>query len=142
MNYQRILVPIDFSDDALSAFQVAIDSFASPDRTLILLHVVDSHPRGVEDYQQHNADFVEEKKHKLNSLGHSRRDLWKDVEILIESGRPTDVIIQTAKQESADLVIMGSHGDGGFTKSLFGSTTYDVARKVKCSVMISKRQSQ
>ncbi|MFY7940438.1 MAG: universal stress protein [Burkholderiaceae bacterium] len=34
---------------------------------------------------------------------------------------------------------MGSHGTGGLGKMLFGSTTYDVARKVRCSVLISKR---
>lgn len=37
------------------------------------------------------------------------------------------------------LVIMGSHGTGGLGKMLFGRTTHDVARKVRCSVLIGKR---
>ena len=75
----------------------------------------------------------------MNTLGNSRKDGWQEVVTLTESGKPADIIIATVKNEGTDLVIMGSHGTSGIGKVLFGSTTYDVARKVKCSVMISKR---
>jgi nucleotide-binding universal stress UspA family protein len=139
MNYNRILVPIDFSADSLSAYQVALTHFAGQDKTLILLHVIEHGLTDIDPIQQVRANFIEETKRKLTTLGNSRKGDWKEVDTLIESGRPTDLIILTAKQTNADLVILGCHGTGGVTQGLFGSTTYDVARKVKCSVMISKR---
>lgn len=139
MTYQRVLVPIDFSDDALSAFQVALDHFAGPDRSLVLLHVVDPADSELQQAPEIRAGLVEERRRRMTTLGNSRKDAWKEVVALVESGKPADVIIATAKNEGVDLVIMGSHGSGSLGKLLFGSTTYDVARKVKCSVMISKR---
>ncbi len=139
MNHQRVLVPIDFSDDSLSAFQTALDHFAGADRSLVLLHVVDSKDSEFQQAPEIRSELFEERRRRMQTLGNSRRDGWKDVSVLIEPGKPADVIIATAKNESADIVIMGSHGAGSLGKVLFGSTTYDVARKVKCSVMISKR---
>jgi nucleotide-binding universal stress UspA family protein len=139
VTYQRVLVPIDFSDDALSAFQVALDHFAGPERSLVLLHVVDPADSELQQAPEIRAGLVEERRRRMTTLGNSRKGAWKEVVALVESGKPADVIIATAKNENADLVIMGSHGSGSLGKLLFGSTTYDVARKVKCSVMISKR---
>jgi nucleotide-binding universal stress UspA family protein len=136
MIYQRILVPIDFSDDALSAYQVALDYYAGNDKTLILLHVIEDYD--IERHSQTEHDYAEGKKRQLRTLGNSRKDEWKEVVVLIESGKPIDKILGTVKLEEADLVVMGSHGSGGIAQGLFGSTTYSVARKVKCSVMISK----
>lgn len=135
MPYQRILVPIDFSDASLTAFQLALDHYAHADRTLVLLHVVTA--GGGEDLAAQSA-AAEEARRRITTLGNSRKSAWKDVETLVEAGKPTDLIIATAQRESVDLVIMGSHGAGGVRQMLFGSTTYDVARKVRCSVLISK----
>lgn len=139
MTYQRILVPIDFSDDSLTAFQVALDHFAGPDKSLVLLHVVDPNDSQLQQAPEIRAGLVEERRRRMNTLGNSRKDGWKEVVTLTESGKPADIIIATVKNEGTDLVIMGSHGSSGIGKVLFGSTTYDVARKVRCSVMISKR---
>jgi len=135
MPYQRILVPIDFSDASLTAFQLALDHYAHPDRTLVLLHVVTA--GGGQDLAAQSA-AAEEARRRITTLGNSRKAAWKDVETLVEAGKPTELIITTAQREGVDLVIMGSHGTGGVRQMLFGSTTYDVARKVRCSVLISK----
>ncbi len=142
MSFQRILVPIDFSNDSLNAFQVALDRFAGPEHTLVLLHVVD--PSGPEMQQppEIRAKLVDDLRRRLTTLGNSRKDGWKEVVTTVESGKPSDIIIATAKNESADMVIMGSHGASGISKVLFGSTTYDVARKLTCSVMICKRANK
>lgn len=141
MTYQRILVPIDFSDDSLTAFQVALDHFAGQEKSLVILHVVDPSDSQLQQPTEIRAALVEERRRRMNTLGNSRKDAWKEVVSLTESGKPADIIIATAKNEATDLIIMGSHGSSGIGKVLFGSTTYDVARKVKCSVMISKRAS-
>ncbi|MES2888785.1 MAG: universal stress protein [Pseudomonadota bacterium] len=137
MSFSCILVPIDFSDDSLTAYQTALDLFVSPQRTLILLHAVDNR---VDDLAQDQGGgkALEERRRQLASLGNRRKAEWKDVVTLIEGGKPIDLIISTAKQMAVDLIVMGPGTSTGLVKGLFGSTTYDVARRVKCSVMISK----
>jgi nucleotide-binding universal stress UspA family protein len=61
------------------------------------------------------------------------------LDVQVALGQPTEKIIEAVTAHAINLVIMGSHGIGGLGKMLFGSTTYDVARKVRCSVLISKR---
>jgi universal stress protein A len=139
MSYRHVLVPIDFSDDSLSAYQVALDHFTGSDTSLFLLHVIEQSVLEIHQDPHLRNQFIDSKKRQLSTLGNGRRGDWKDVVTLVESGKPTDTIIATARQLNADLVVMGSHGSSGLTKRLFGSTTYDVARQVKCSVMISKR---
>lgn len=139
MSFQRILVPIDFSEDSLFAFQVALDHYAGKDKALVLVHVIDPHANEMNQGREMGSALIEERRRALTTLANSRRDLWGEVEALIESGKPADAIIAVAKAEHTDLVIMGSHGSSGLGHVLFGSTTYEVARKLKCSVMISKR---
>jgi nucleotide-binding universal stress UspA family protein len=139
MTYRQVLVPVDFSDDSLSAYQVALDHFASPEASLVLLHVIEQSELDIHQDQHLRTQFIEAKKRQLATLGNGRRSDWKEVSTLVESGKPTATIISIARQITADVVVMGSHGQSSLTKRLFGSTTYDVARELKCSVMISKR---
>ena len=137
MKYRHILVPIDFSTYSLSAYQSALDHFADAESSLILLHVVELDP---EEFSGHQigSDLVAQRRKQLQTLGNSHRNRWKEVSTLVEAGKPTQLIIETARREKVDLVMMGSHGSGSLVKALFGSTTYDVARKLECSVLICK----
>lgn len=140
MSFGCILVPIDFSNESLTAYQTALDHFISPERTLILLHAFESR---VDDLSQdqRSGNLLEEKRRQLATLGNRRKSEWKDVLTLIEGGKPVDLIIATARQMPVELIIMGAGSSTGLVKGLFGSTTYDVARKVKCSVMITKPEA-
>ena len=43
-------------------------------------------------------------------------------EILIKNGDPAEIIVQTAKEQKCDLIVMGTHGHSGITDVLIGST--------------------
>lgn len=139
MTIQRILVPIDFSNDSLHAFQTANERFAGPEQSLVLVHVVDAASSEMQQPPEVRAALVEDLRRRLYTMGNGCKPSWKDVFTTIESGKTAEAIIATAKSEKVDLVIMGSHGASGIAKALFGSTTYDVARKLECSVMIVKQ---
>ena len=51
-------------------------------------------------------------------------------------GQPADVITQYAKESSADLVVVGAHGQSTIEKMLIGSTSETVARHAPCPVLI------
>ena len=51
-------------------------------------------------------------------------------------GRPADAIVEYAEQENVDLIVMGSHGMGGFRRFFFGSVTHKVALSTHKSILI------
>ena len=135
----QILVPIDFSADSLSALQVANDRFARPGATLTLVTAVDAADT-LSEYAGLRGQVVGmhevDTQQRLQLLANTHRSQWKDVLIIVEVGKPSDVILSAAQTSHADLVLMGSHGKSTLARKLFGGTTYHVARKLACSVMV------
>jgi nucleotide-binding universal stress UspA family protein len=58
-------------------------------------------------------------------------------EVAIE-GPAKLVIVEEAKRWNADLIIVGSHGYGGLTRFLLGSTSHAVVLHSPCSVEVVK----
>lgn len=56
--------------------------------------------------------------------------------IRTESGKPGDVIIQTACQEKAGLIVIGSRGQGKLKRTMSGSVSDYVLHHSKCPVVI------
>lgn len=54
----------------------------------------------------------------------------------IAAGDPRDVIIETAKNEPFDLIVLGSRGLNFASRMLLGSVSTDVAQRAPCPVLI------
>jgi nucleotide-binding universal stress UspA family protein len=54
-------------------------------------------------------------------------------------GPPRQVILDEAARLGADLIVMGSHGYGAWSRFLLGSVSQSVVTHAKCSVEIVKR---
>ena len=61
---------------------------------------------------------------------------------LVKLGKPYTEIIEFAKSENVDLIVIGSHGHTGVEHLLFGSTAEKVIRKSTCPVLIVRPQPQ
>jgi universal stress protein A len=57
------------------------------------------------------------------------------VRIEVTVGDPSEAILQTSRRLEAGLVVMGTHGLGGFRKLLLGSTTEQVLRRTEWPVL-------
>jgi nucleotide-binding universal stress UspA family protein len=53
----------------------------------------------------------------------------------VRTGQPADVILETASAVAADLIVMGTHGLGGFRKWVLGSTTEHALRRTATPVL-------
>jgi len=53
-------------------------------------------------------------------------------------GRAADKIIETAKTQNVDLIVIGSRGLGGIKEIFLGSVSDRVADEAKCPVLIVK----
>ena len=57
-------------------------------------------------------------------------------EILIESGPPAEVIVETARKRNCDLIVMGTHGLSAIADALIGSTAKWVVRQSPIPVLV------
>jgi nucleotide-binding universal stress UspA family protein len=54
-------------------------------------------------------------------------------------GDPRVALIEVARREHADLLVVGSHGRTGLTKLVLGSVASHVATHAPCSVLVVRR---
>jgi nucleotide-binding universal stress UspA family protein len=57
-------------------------------------------------------------------------------EILIKTGAPPEIIVQTAKERNCDLIVVGTHGHGIISEVLIGSTAKWVVRHSPIPVLV------
>jgi nucleotide-binding universal stress UspA family protein len=61
-----------------------------------------------------------------------------DAQAFVMSGKPADAIVEIAKDKSADLVVVGSHGRTGLDRLLMGSVAERVIVLSSCAVLVVK----
>ena len=61
-----------------------------------------------------------------------------DVSRVVEMGDPATAILELARRESVDLVVVGSHGRSGFERFLLGSVSGRVVEHAPCDVLVVK----
>lgn len=139
--YQRILVPTDFSEGVKEALSHAAALGREYKSTLILLHVLDSrfYPSGFfpsyDYFTRLLTEFKAKAKAEMENLSRSPRFRGIPLESQIREGDPATAIVEAAKDEKADLVVMGTHGQTALEHVLVGSTAEKVVRTCPCPVL-------
>jgi len=62
----------------------------------------------------------------------------RQVKTRIEDGNPTKCILECAKQEGADLIVVGSRGLGDLASLLMGSVSHKVSHLAECTCITVK----
>jgi universal stress protein A len=143
---RKVLYCADFSENSAAARMCAIEYAKTFRATLTILHVVNSRllgyptladrlPLDMALLQQNIEEGVKEELELLAS--DCRRDL-DDVEGHYRTGAPAEEIVRFAKEESVDLIVMGTHGWGGLRLLVVGSTAENVLRTAACPVLTVK----
>lgn len=129
MPYQRIIVPLDGSPLAELAAEHAAELARLCQSHLIFLRVVD--PGGEHEAAQYLF--------QVNQEAHYE---GLDTEAMVRFGKPAEVIVQTAAEMKADLVLLSSHGRTGLARQVFGSVAEAVVRLAPCPVTVVKTHLQ
>lgn len=129
----HVLIPTDFSDNALNAAIYAVRLFGEEGNTFTLLHAYRM-PHGtagamwnVAEMLAHDAkeDLGEFHKQLLNALP----DMKPEFELCCEHGDLPNVVNRfKADPVPPDLVVMGTQGASGLKETLFGSNTASVIK--------------
>lgn len=143
METQHYLVPLDFSEHADKAFQYAIELAQKVPAHLTLLHVIHTMPLGVTEIgaslpyaylQEMEAGIAQAMDAYLQRVRAAKlRGAVKTVH-----GVPFQEIVECAKTDKVDLIIMGTHGRTGLQHALLGSVAEKVVRLAPCSVLVTR----
>jgi nucleotide-binding universal stress UspA family protein len=146
--FSRILVAVDGSAHANRAVECAANLANKYGAELILLHVMASlgsarippdldelarieHIDATEaDVRRRVAEEILQAAEKL-ALGQGA----KQVRILIGVGHAAEMIVEHAKEEAANLIVMGRRGLGSASGLLVGSVSHKVAHLSQCPCM-------
>jgi universal stress protein A len=145
MNIRTILCPTDFSEPAAQALKMARGLALRFDARLLLLHVSEPVPLlasphvggavvnfDVPGYQEAR---LEQAQQHLDELVERQKSSDLQLEGKLREGLPADVIMETAEQEKADLIVIATSGRGAFRRFLFGSVAEKVVRGAPCPVL-------
>lgn len=137
---KTILFPTDFSERAESAFRLACALARDYDARLLICHV-NMPATGV--YGEMGvipppaADMEESLRRKLLSI---RPEGDVAFEHYFMVGDPAWEIVELARVQNADLIVMGTHGRRGLGRLLMGSVAERVVRSAECPVVTLRSQ--
>jgi nucleotide-binding universal stress UspA family protein len=144
MTAQRFLVPVDFSEYANQALEYAISLASKLDARLTLLHVIQSLPLGGVDMgvtlpYTYMHDLEAEITSGMEAYLEQVTAAGLEGEIAVVHGVPFQEIIETAKTQQVDLIVMGTHGRTGLQHVLLGSVAEKVVRLAPCPVLVVRQ---
>lgn len=125
---KKILVPTDFSENALKAALYAAEIARKSGATVCLLHAAE---RGNEYLYQpfpYHQPVLSNDLAQLTDFAASLTEVYNGIyiEIALRRGIATDAIVEFAHANAFDFIVMGTKGATGFREVLFGSTTANV----------------
>jgi nucleotide-binding universal stress UspA family protein len=138
---KKILFPIDFA----SAYETLVPWVATLaakfDATVYVLFVAQdlSHfatfyvPHGnIQSFQEQALESA--RKRMAATVTEQFKD-FAQLETRVELGAAADKILELAKKEAIDLIIMGAHGRKGLERAIFGSVADKVVAAAPCPVL-------
>lgn len=142
--FKKILVTIDGSDPAKHALGFGTDLAERNGAELVVLTVVPTVPlystgEGGLLYYSRFIDDMEQFHEKL--LAETVQDLRSDHEglkviTILRKGVPARNIVEVARDEEVDLIVLGNRGTGGIISWMLGSTSRSVSEACTVPVLI------
>jgi nucleotide-binding universal stress UspA family protein len=142
--YDKILLPTDYSDTSKKAIPWAVSLAENHDAELILLHSIEENipPQ----YYAGGVASIFELDRELKKRATKALDLFMEevkgkkikIKKVVVEGKSDEEIVNYAKKNNVDLIVLASHGHSGIERVLLGSTTERVVRKAPCPVLTVK----
>lgn len=145
---RKILAPTDLSEISQVGVRYALKLARSVGAEVIVYQVVSPEDllqhteppeKGATDplYRSPSSVLVRHEAVLARFLSDHFSDLvpWLKVREKVELGPPDKAIVQRAKMEGADLIVMATHGRSGLAHVLLGSVTEKVVRTAPCPVL-------
>ncbi len=148
--FRKILVGVDGSESALRAVDLAAGLSKAHDAQIVLMHVAQlsaiadqalkmsatehlkENPKGI--MEKLSQDVLDQARARALQAGASEGRISD----AMADGDQARRLIQTAKREEADLIVLGSRGRGRLEGLLLGSVSQKVAALAPCACLIAR----
>jgi len=148
----KILVAIDGSDHAWKALDLAIEIVKGREAQLIALHVVEFEPLPDALREFARAEHIpleEETARYHSSIGFGDALAQRAARVARErgltavtprsaEGRPANTILEVARDEKVDMIVLGSRGLSEPKALFLGSVSHKVANLAECTCVTVK----
>jgi len=141
LNAKHVLAPLDFSDPSMKSLDAAVELAKTYGGKVLIAYVAEPAPFSpelvvsAEGYEQKVTKKAEK---RLEEICKTHIANGVETTYKICFGHPYDEIINLAKSENVDLIVMATHGHSGIRHMLIGSTTEKVVRASTCPVLTMK----
>jgi len=135
MPFKTILFATDLSPASQKALEAAAALARDYKARIIAVHVVEPVTVGFSEFASYLGP-EEDWGHAmelLQSIKPSSPTITMEYRLL--EGDPATVIVETAHETDADLIVMGTHGRAGLTRLVMGSVAEAVLRQAPCPVL-------
>ena len=139
MQINRILAAIDDSDFTSKVTQMAVAMAKAMNAQLGLISVVDPTPLVMSaDNVVYPPEMITDLVNATNEMLENTKKELGDANVLVFSpqGNPREMIIETARDWDADLIIIGTHGRTGLMHLVMGSVAESVIRHSNIPVLV------
>jgi nucleotide-binding universal stress UspA family protein len=142
---KRILCPTDFSEPAGKALETAVELAQHFSAQLLLVHVVPPVPMPYQpldstatafDVTSYLQELTDISKKTLQNYADSHVPQEVPTTLTVAAGDPAYEILRLAQELEADLMVIATHGYGGWRRFLFGSVAEKVVRQAACPVFV------
>src|SRR5438067_6237891 len=141
MTFKIVLIAVDTSAIAAHAADVGIELARSLKADVALVHVIDQALlAGTESAlpgQELIAVLEQDAKTLLAKFRSKSTQQPRALEF-IKTGPPATEILNVARKWQADVIVMGTHGQGGVARLLVGSVAEEVLRHATCPVLVAR----
>jgi len=148
---KKILVPTDFSEPAQEAFERALELARHFSAQLLMVHIVPPVPVPYQpmvspapafDITAYLQDLVKISKDNLQNYVNDHVPQGVPATVSVAAGDPAYEILRLAKELEADIIVIATHGHGGWRHFLFGSVAEKVVRLAEPPVLVVHAPSE
>ncbi len=145
--YKTIMVPTDCSGFDREAIRVALRIAEKSEAKLRLVRVLTTGAffgsgDGVDEFRVAASNVKRDRDNALSELyalaAECRREADVDVTVTLETGPVADALEGYVKRNNVDLIVISSHGRGGFSRLSLGSVTDSLIRRTTVPVLVVK----
>ncbi len=143
---QKILATTDFSNESQAGVRYAVALAEKLKASVTLLHVIEPPSRmsGMESVilAREDSEMVDLARTQLTTL--AKREVKGDVAVTasVRTGKAFHEINTAAREGTADLIVIATHGYSGVKRVLLGSTAERVVRHAPCPVLTVPAREQ
>jgi nucleotide-binding universal stress UspA family protein len=147
LSMHHILLPVAFSERCRGAACYAAAIGCHFNAQVTVIHSLESSAmatRGFEGVALPESWYVKQRGYMQHELERFFAEELRDVELkyVLVEGDPAREIVQYARADSVDLIVMPTHGYGPFRRFLLGSVTAKVLHDAACPVLTGPHMEQ